>query len=150
MSATNETDNHRKVLPDTIKLNLVSQFKYCIDAIDTAVIIVGEEHSEQYKKFIEILINLKTLDPKWTIETNFYDPGRPWNLALMYENMIRVYILETSAAEFEEANVDDHQGFHNLLVDLRDEDPDWSINGTRRNSSVLVTPEDIGLVKKTT
>jgi hypothetical protein len=65
----------------------------------------------------------------------------------MYENMIRIYILETSAAEFETTDVEDHQNFHNLLIDLRDEDPDWSINGTRRNQPVLITPEDIGLAE---
>ena len=49
----------RLSLVDTIKINLVRQFKLCIDEINTEIVDIKDKNIESYVKMNNILVNLK-------------------------------------------------------------------------------------------
>jgi len=63
-----ENYDSKETLVDTIKTDLVSQFKMCVDDINTEIIVINENNVEQYEDLNEVLINLRRLDPKWNID----------------------------------------------------------------------------------
>ena len=64
-----ETDNFKETLVDTIKISLVYQFKIRIDETNTEVVVINDSNIEQYEKLNEILVNIRRLDPKWSLDT---------------------------------------------------------------------------------
>jgi hypothetical protein len=54
----------KETLVDTIKTDLVNQFKMCVDDINTEIIVINESNVTQYEKLNEVLINLRRLDPE--------------------------------------------------------------------------------------
>jgi hypothetical protein len=46
-------------LVDTIKIDLVRQFKLCIDEINTEIVDIKDKNIESYVKMNNILVNLK-------------------------------------------------------------------------------------------
>ena len=71
-----ENYDSKETLVDTIKTDLVSQFKMCIDDINTEIIVINESNVTQYEKLNEVLINLRRLDPEWNIDSN---SDKPWS-----------------------------------------------------------------------
>ena len=65
-----ETDNFRETLVDTIKTNLVYQFKIRIDETNTEVVVINGSNIDQYEKLNKILVNIRRLDPSWSINSN--------------------------------------------------------------------------------
>jgi len=49
----------RLSLVDTIKIDLVRQFKLCIDEINTEIVDIKDKNIESYVKMNNILVNLK-------------------------------------------------------------------------------------------
>jgi hypothetical protein len=138
-----ENYDSKETLVDTIKTNLVNQFKICVDDINTEIIIINESNVEQYEKLNEVLINLRRLDPEWNIDSN---SDKPWKFKYMLEGNLRRRILEIDISDLDTLDMDGYEKFHDALRDLRAEDPGWSINNTRRNVPILLTSEDIGLM----
>ncbi len=72
-----ENCDSKETLVDTIKTNLISQFKTCIDDVNIEIIVINESNVKQYEKLNEVLINLRRLDPEWNIDSN---SDKPWSL----------------------------------------------------------------------
>ncbi len=55
--------SHRKRLSlvDTIKIDLVRQFKLCIDEINTEIVDIKDKTIESYVKMNNILVDLKKI-----------------------------------------------------------------------------------------
>ena len=138
-----ENYDSKETLVDTIKTDLINQFKMCVDEINTEIIVINENNVTQYEKLNEVLINLRRLDPEWNIDSN---SDKPWSFKYMLEENLRRRILEIDISDLDTINIDVYEKFHDALRDLRAEDPGWSINNTRRNFRVLLTSEDIGLM----
>jgi hypothetical protein len=138
-----ETDNLKETLVDTIKINLVYQFKIRIDETNTEVVVINDSNIEQYEKLNEILVNIRRLDPGWSINSN---SNKPWSFKYMLENNLRLRILEIDITDLDTLDRDGYENLHDSLRDLRLEDPGWSINNTRRDFPILLTPTDIGLI----
>jgi len=138
-----ETDNFKETLVDTIKISLVYQFKIRIDEINTEVVVINDNNIEQYEKLNEILVNIRRLDPNWSINSN---SNKPWSFKYMLENNLRLRILEIDITDLDILDMDGYENLHDSLRDLRLEDPGWSINNTRRDFPILLTPTDIGLI----
>jgi hypothetical protein len=138
-----ENYDSKETLVDTIKTDLVSQFKKCIDDINTEIIVINESNVEQYEKLNEVLISLRRLDPEWNIDSN---SDKPRSFKYMLEGMLRCRILEIVISDLDTLDMDGYENFHDSLRDLRAEDPGWSIINTRRNFPILLTSEDIGLM----
>ena len=51
----------RLSLVDTIKIDLVRQFKLCIDEINTEIVDIKDKNIESYVKMNNILVNLKIM-----------------------------------------------------------------------------------------
>jgi hypothetical protein len=51
----------RLSLVDTIKIDLVRQFKLCIDEINTEIVDIKDKTIESYVKMNNILVNLKKI-----------------------------------------------------------------------------------------
>ena len=51
----------RLSLVDTIKIDLVRQFKLCIDKINTEIVDIKDKNIESYVKMNNILVNLKKI-----------------------------------------------------------------------------------------
>jgi hypothetical protein len=133
----------KETLVDTIKIDLIRQFKMCVDEINTEIIVINESNVKQYEDLNEVLINLRRLDSKWNIGSN---SDKPWKFKYMLEENLRRRILEIDISDLDTIDIDGYEKFHDALRDLRAEDPRWSINNTRRNFLVLLTSEDIGLM----
>jgi hypothetical protein len=138
-----ESYDSKETLVDTIKTDLVDQFKVCVDNINTEIIIINESNVKQYEELNEVLINLRRLDPEWNINSN---SDKPWKFKYMLEENLRRRILEIDISDLDTLDMEGYEKFHDALRDLRAEDPGWSINNTRRNFPVLLTSEDIGLM----
>ncbi len=138
-----ENYDSKETLVDTIKTDLIRQFKICVDNINTEVIIINENNVGQYEDLNEVLINLRRLDSKWNIDSN---SDKPWKFKYMLEENLRRRILEIEISDLDTIDIEGYEKFHDALRDLRAEDPGWSINNTRRNFLVLLTSEDIGLM----
>ena len=138
-----ETDNFKETLVDTIKINLVYQFKIRIDETNTEVVVINDSNIGQYEKLNEILVNIRRLDPSWSINSN---PNKPWSFKYMLENNLRLRILEIDITDLDTLDMDGYENLHDSLRDLRLEDPGWSINNTRRDFPILLTPTNIGLM----
>ena len=138
-----KTDNFKETLVDTIKVNLVYQFKTRIDETNTEVVVINDSNIGQYEKLNEILVNIRRLDPSWSINSN---SNKPWSFKYMLENNLRLRILEIDITDLDTLDMDGYENLHDSLRDLRLEDPGWSINNTRRDFPILLTPTDIGLI----
>jgi len=138
-----ENNDSKETLVDTIKTDLIRQFKMCVDEINTEIIVINERNVTQYEKLNEVLINLRRLDPKWNIDSN---SDKPWSFKYMLEGILRCRILEIDISDLDTLDMDGYENFHDSLRDLRAEDPRWSINNTRRNFPILLTSEDLGLM----
>jgi len=138
-----ENYDSKETLVDTIKTDLVHQFKMCVDDINTEIIVINESNVTQYEKLNEVLINLRRLDPEWNIDSN---SDKPWSFKYMLEGILRCRILEIDISDLDTLDMDGYENFHDSLRDLRIEDPGWSINNTRRDFPILLTSEDIGLM----
>ena len=138
-----KTDNFKETLVDTIKINLVYQFKIRIDETNTEVVVINDSNIGQYEKLNEILVNIRRLDPSWSINSN---SNKPWSFKYMLENNLRLRILEIDITDLDTLDMDGYENLHDSLRDLRLEDPGWSINNTRRDFPILLTPTDIGLI----
>ena len=138
-------DNYdlKETLVDTIKIDLIRQFKMCVDEINTEIIVINESNVKQYEDLNEVLINLRRLDSKWNIDSN---SDKPWKFKYMLEENLRRRILEIDISDLDTIDIDGYEKFHDALRDLRAEDPGWSINNTRREFPVLLTSGDIGLM----
>jgi hypothetical protein len=64
----------KETLVDTIKTDLIRQFKICVDDVNTEIIIINENNVGQYEDLNEVLINLRKLDSKWNINNNSDKP----------------------------------------------------------------------------
>jgi len=133
----------KETLVDTIKIDLIRQFKMCVDEINTEIIVINESNVKQYEDLNEVLINLRRLDSKWNIGSN---SDKPWKFKYMLEENLRRRILEIDISDLDTLDMDGYENFHDSLRDLRVEDPGWSINNTRRDFPILLTSEDIGLM----
>ena len=133
----------KETLVDTIKIDLIRQFKMCVDDINTEIIVINESNVKQYEDLNEVLINLRRLDSKWNIDSN---SDKPWKFKYMLEENLRRRILEINISDLDTIDIDGYEKFHDALRDLRAEDPGWSINNTRRSFLVLLNSEDIGLM----
>jgi hypothetical protein len=138
-----ENSDSKETLVEIIKTDLISQFKICVDDINTEIIIINESNVEQYKELNEVLINLRILDPKWNIDSNL---NKPWKFKYMLEGNLRSRILEIDISDLDILDIDGYENFHDALRDLRAEDPGWNINNTRRDFPILLTSKDIGLM----
>jgi hypothetical protein len=133
----------KETLVDTIKIDLIRQFKMCVDEINTEIIVINESNVKQYEDLNEVLTNLRRLDSKWNIDSN---SDKPWKFKYMLEENLRRRILEIDISDLDTIDIDGYEKFHDALRDLRAEDPGWSIDNTRRSFLVLLTSEDIGLM----
>jgi hypothetical protein len=133
----------KETLVDTIKIDLIRQFKMCVDEINTEIIVINESNVKQYEDLNEVLINLRRLDSKWNIGSN---SDKPWKFKYMLEENLRRRILEIDISDLDTIDIEGYEKFHDALRDLRAEDPGWSIDNTRRSFLVLLTSEDIGLM----
>jgi hypothetical protein len=138
-----ETDDSKEALVNTIKTDLIRQFKVCIDEINTEIVVINDNNVKQYEKLNEVLINLRRLDPNWSIDSN---SDKPWSFKYILEGILRLRIIEIDITDLDTLDMDGYENFHDALRDLRSDDPGWSINNTRRDFPVLLTPEDIGLM----
>ena len=138
-----ENYDSKETLVDTVKTDLICQFKMCVDDINTEIIVINKSNVMQYEKLNEVLINLRRLDPKWNIDSN---SDKPWSFKYMLEGILRCRILEIDISDLDTLDMDGYENFHDSLRDLRAEDPGWSINNTRRDFPILLTSEDIGLM----
>jgi hypothetical protein len=93
-----------------------------------------------------ILANLRKLDPRWTIDGGFDKPGM-WNFIDIYEGILkhRIIDIEIDDQDIENLDLEGYEEFHKALIDIRKRDPDWSINGTKRNLIKPIRSRDIGL-----
>jgi hypothetical protein len=133
----------KETLVDTIKIDLIRQFKMCVDEINTEIIVINESNVKQYEDLNEVLINLRRLDSEWNIGSN---SDKPWKFKYMLEENLRRRILEIDISDLDTIDIEGYEKFHDALRDLRAEDPGWSIDNTRRSFLVLLTSEDIGLM----
>jgi hypothetical protein len=70
----------KETLVDTIKIDLIRQFKMCVDEINTEIIVINESNVKQYEDLNEVLINLRRLDSEWNIGSN---SDKPWKFKYM-------------------------------------------------------------------
>ncbi len=138
-----ENYDSKETLVNTIKTDLIRQFKICVDNINTKIIVINENNVRLYESINEVLINLRRLDSKWNIDSN---SDKPWKFKHMLEENLRRRILEIDISDLDTLDIDGYEKFHDVLRDLRAEDPGWSINNTRRDFPILLTSEDIGLM----
>ena len=62
MGASKFTSHRLRLsLVDTIKIDLVRQFKLCIDEINTEIVDIKDKTIESYVKMNNILVNLKKI-----------------------------------------------------------------------------------------
>ena len=93
-----ENYDSKETLVDTIKTDLIRQFKMCVDDINTEIIVINESNVMQYEKLNEVLINLRRLDPKWNIDSN---SDKPWSFKYMLEGILRCRILEIDISDLD-------------------------------------------------
>ena len=138
----------QQTLVSTIREDLIHKLKQCIDEINTEVTKVTYENIESYEKMNKILANLRKLDPKWTIDGGFDKPGM-WNFTDMLEGILkhRIIDIEIDEQDIENLDLEGYEEFHTALINIREKDPGWSINGTRRDYNRLFSSTDIGLPK---
>jgi hypothetical protein len=132
---------------DTIKSELAIGFKNCIDKIDTERKVVDRYNWEIYVKMNKILHNSRRLDPQWAIEG---DIGSSWSLRSILERDFKSKILNIDLSEIDSIDLEGYEELHQSLKDLRTNNPGWSINKTRRDSPILLTPTQIGLQEENT
>ena len=135
-----------ETLVDTVKTGLIHKLKLCIDEINTEVDKVTYENIWSYEKMNKILANLRKLDPNWTIDGGFDKPGM-WDLTDMLEGILkhRIIDIEIDDQDIENLDLESYNEFHKALIDMRRRDPNWSINGTRRNLDKPIKSRNIGL-----
>jgi hypothetical protein len=136
-----------EAIVDTIKSELTIGFKNCIDKVDTEKKVVDRYNWEIYVKINKILHNARRLDPQWTIEGNI---GNAWSLSSILERDFKHKILNIDLSEIDSIDLEGYEELHQSLKDLRENNPGWSVNKTRRNSPILLTPTQIGLQEEST
>jgi len=107
-----EIDNPKEILVDTITTDLIRQFKVCIDEINTETVVINDSNVEQYEKLNEILINLRRLDPSWSIDSN---SDKPWSFKHMLERILRLRTLEVDIAGIDTLDMDGYENLHDAL-----------------------------------
>jgi len=143
----NSSKENTEAIIDTIKSELATGFKNCIDKIDTEKKVVDKYNWEIYVKMNKILHNSRRLDPQWTIEG---DIGNSWSLSSILERDFKSKILNIDLSEIDSIDLEGYEELHQSLKDLRVNNPRWSINKTRRSSPILLTPTQIGLQEEST
>ena len=143
----NSSEENTEAIIDTIKSELATGFKNCIDKIDTEKKVVDKYNWEIYVKMNKILHNSRRLDPQWTIEG---DIGNSWSLSSILERDFKSKILNIDLSEIDSIDLEGYEELHQSLKDLRVNNPRWSINKTRRSSPILLTPTQIGLQEERT
>ena len=70
-----------------------------------------------------------------------------WNFIDIYEGILkhRIIDIEIDDQDIENLDLEGYEELHKALIDIRKRDPDWSINGTKRNLSKQIRSRDIGL-----
>ncbi len=106
------------------------------------------ENIHSYEEMNPILANLRKLNPEWTIKGGFDKQGK-WNFTDILENILKQRIIEIEIDELDIENLDleGYGEFHTALRDIREKDPGWSINGTRREYNKLFSSTEVGLPK---
>ncbi len=66
-------------------------------------------------------------------------------LVAMLEGIIKKRILEIDLSEIDSIDLEGYLELHQSLKDVREHDPSWSIDRTRRNPPNLLTSTQIGL-----
>jgi hypothetical protein len=136
-----------EAIVDTIKSELILGFKNCIDKVDTEKKVVDRYNREIYVKINKVLHNLRRLDPQWTIEGN---TDNVWSLSSILERDFKLKILNIDLSEIDSIDLEGYEELHQSLKDVRENNPSWSINKTKRNFPILLTPTQIGLQEKST
>jgi hypothetical protein len=136
-----------EAIVDTIKSELAIGFKDCIDKVDTEKKVVDGYNCEIYVKINKILHNLRRLDPQWAIEG---DIGNSWSLSNILERDFKYIILNIDLSEIDSIDLEGYEELHQSLKDLRENNPGWSVNKTRRSSPILLTSTQIGLQEEST
>ncbi len=136
-----------EALVDTIKSELVVSLKNYVDRINTDKKVVDRDNWEIYVKMNKILHNLKRLDPQWSIEGSM---DNVWSLSSMLEGIFKHKILNIDLSEINSIGLEGLEELHQSLEDIRENDPSWSINKTKRNPPTLLTSLQIGLQEENT
>jgi hypothetical protein len=144
--ADNSKENTETIV-DTIKSELVIGFKNCIDKVDTDKKVVDRYNWEIYVKMNKILHNLRRLDPQWTVEGKI---DNTWSLSSILERDFKCKILNIDLSEIDSIDLEGYEELHQSLKDIRETNPNWSINKTKRNLPTLLTPIQIGLQEEET
>ncbi len=142
----NSSKENTEAIVDTIKSELAISFKSCIDKIDTEKKVVDRYNWEIYVKINKILHNSRRLDPQWAIEG---DIGNSWSLSSILERDFKYKILNIDLSEIDSIDLEGYEELHQSLKDLRENNPSWSVNKTRRSSPILLTSTQTGLQEDT-
>jgi len=131
-----------EVVLDTVRSELITKFKNCVDWIDVSKKAVNRENWEVYVKMNKILHNLRRLDPQWMIEGSL---DNVWSLGSMLEGIFKKRTLEIDLSEIDSIDLEGYLELHQSPKEIREHDPNWSINKMKRNPPALLTPLQIGL-----
>ncbi len=125
------TEARVAVILKTVKYTAEKRFKECVDNIDTSSDELIDSRIESYKKFQAGLHCMKEIDPQWNIEV----ASRGSNFQIqLFENLFSECLDQFSTSNLGTLKLGDCYIVHKTLKSIRAIDPEWSINGSKRQS----------------
>jgi hypothetical protein len=103
-------------------------FKEMIDNFDTSLKTSDIECIELYKEFCRCLFYMRTMNPQWNIQE---ESKRNIGLQLLV-NVLKLNIEKVKTPSLDETDWRGCSLVHKTLRSIRVNDPEWSINGSRR------------------
>jgi hypothetical protein len=119
------------VILKTVKYTAEKRFKECVDNIDTSSDELTDSRIESYKKFQAGLHCMKEIDPQWNIEV----ASRSSKFQIqLFESLFSECLDQFSTSNLGTLKLGDCYIVHKTLKSIRAIDPEWSINGSKRQS----------------
>ncbi len=123
------TEARAAIILKSVKYTAEMKFKECVDNIDTSSDELTDSRIESYKKFQASLYFMKEIDPQWNI--------RSASGSLDFDMQMFVSLFSECLDHFSTSNLGppklgDCYIVHNTLRSIRAIDPEWSVNGSKR------------------
>jgi hypothetical protein len=125
------TKTRAAIILRTAKYTAEMKFKEFVDNIDTSSDELTDSRFESYKKFQSGLYCLKEIDPYWNIK--LISENIDFDMR-MYIGLFSDMIDHFSTSNLGAPKLGDCYIVHKALKSIRAIDPEWSINGSKRQS----------------
>ena len=116
------------LLYGAVKLLAENNFKAVIDEIDTNCKELNQTNIQMYQKLNETLSCLKEIDPEWKIAAETRETFVP----VVLIECLRESISLIDTSDLENPNFGICNLVHQILGNIREFDPTWSINSSMR------------------